>query len=354
MKVVCCIIILCTFTVGFFFPASGGGVTNDKPVWLFEIRGVTKNHSFNRPQGMFLDSFQKKVYIADTDNREIAVFSFSGDPSSSRGADEAATSIDPQSLGRMVADAAIFQTERPLFCPIGIAADSKGKIYISFREKESLDVFDAKGKFLYPVPSPEFLKEHTFSAGKFVLSPEGNLYVINRKTDEIYAFEQNGSFAFRFGGKGSGNGKFQLITDIFFQGDKLYLTDAQGIPVQVFTSLGKYLYSFGKHGQSAEDFSFPQAISVDRYQRIWVADAFRHRVRVYNQKGNFLFGFGSYGMEAGKFCFPVDLDFDGQDRIYILEKSGNRFQVFQIEGNKAQGEKEENSRRKIQGEKKKM
>jgi len=329
MRVVCCIIILYTLTVGFFSPASGSGVTNDKLEWLFEIRGVQKTHSFNRPQGMFLDSSQKKVYIADTDNREIAVFSFSGDPSSS----------DPQSTGRMVADAAIFQTDRPLSCPIGIAADSKGKIYISFREKEFLEVFDAKGKFLYPVPSPEFLKEHTFSAGKFVLSPEGNLYVINRKTDEIYAFEQNGSFAFRFGGKGSGNGKFQLITDIFFQGEKIYLTDAQAIPVQVFTSLGKYLYSFGKHGQGAEDFSFPQAVSVDRYQRIWVADAFRHRVRVYNQKGNFLFGFGSYGTEAGRFCFPVDLDFDGQDRIYILEKSGNRFQVFQVEGNKAQGEK---------------
>ena len=209
MRAVCCILIVCTLAVGFFSPALCGGATNNKPEWLFEIRGVGKNHSFNRPQGMFLDRSQKKVYIADTDNREIAVFPLSDDPSS------------------MLADARIFQTERPLSSPIGIAVDSKGKLYISYREKEFLEVFDAKGKFLYSFPSPAFLKEHEFAAGKFVLSPEGNLYVINRKTNEICAFDQKGSFVFRFGGRGSGNGKFQLITDIFFQGDRLFLTDAQ-------------------------------------------------------------------------------------------------------------------------------
>ena len=354
-------------TGGFFSPALCGEVANGKLKWLFEIRGVRKNHSFKRPQGIFLDRSQKKVYIADTDNREVAVFPFSGEPSSS----------DPHDPGRMFSDAGIFQTDRPLSSPLCIATDSRGRVYISFRDKSSLDVFDAKGRYLCSAPSPDFLKEHEFASGKFALSPAGKLYVINRKTQEIWAFElkdgsDNGhaktqgsvavfatghaktqgsvavsatghaktqdsvavpvpAFSFRFGGRGSGMGKFQFITDIFFHDDKLYLTDAQGIPVQVFTSLGKYLYSFGKHGQSAEDFSFPQSVSVDRYQRIWVADAFRHRVRVYNQEGSFLFGIGSYGAQAGKLCFPVDLDFDDYGRLYILEKRSGRFQVFEVE-----------------------
>jgi DNA-binding beta-propeller fold protein YncE len=353
LKIACCIIIICALSLGFFSPALCGEVTSGKLKWLFEIRGVRKNYSFNRPQGMFLDRSQKKVYIADTDNRKVAVFPFSGEPFSS----------DPHDPGRMLTDAGIFQTDRPLPSPLCIATDSKERVYISFRDKLSLEVFDPKGKFLYSVPSPDFLKEHEFAAGKFALSPAGKLYVINRKTQEIWAFEQkdgsdNGhaktqdslavsatghaktqgsvavpvpAFSFRFGGRGSGRGEFQFITDIFFHDDKLYLTDAQGIPVQVFTSLGKYLYSFGKHGQGAEDFSFPQSVSVDRSQRMWVADAFRHRVRVYNQEGSFLFGIGSYGTQAGKLCFPVDLDFDDYGRIYILEKSGGRFQVFQVE-----------------------
>ncbi|MEW6380636.1 MAG: 6-bladed beta-propeller [bacterium] len=305
--------------VGFPSFAVAGGGAGIRTEWLFDVRGIQKGHSFNHPLGIFLDNSQKKIYIADTDNREVAVFSLSGEP-----------------LG-------ILRTERPLSRPLGVLSDAEGKIYISYRDKECLEIFDAGGKFLSSLPSPELLKDHGFSAGKFVLGPGGRIYAVNRKTGEIWVFERNGSLAFRFGGRGSGKGKFQLITDIFFREGKIYLSDSQGIPVQVFSLEGKYLGSFGRHGQHEEDFSFPQSICVDRHQRIWVVDAFRHRIKVYDQEGNYLSGFGTYGTEAGKFCFPVDLDFDDQDRIYILEKSSNRFQVFQIEGKQGletgQGEK---------------
>ncbi|MEW5800845.1 MAG: 6-bladed beta-propeller [bacterium] len=332
MRAGCSILLFCLLVLSIFFPFQEA-IAKDKIEWLFEVHGLQKSHSFNRPQGMFLDSSQKKIYIADTGNRKVAIFSLSG-----------------EALG-------IFHAEHPFAAPVCIFTDPEGKIYVSCREKESLEVFDAKGKFLYPVPSADFLKKHAFSAGRFVLGPAGRIYAINREADEIWVFEPNGSLAFRFGGRGSEEGKFQFITDICFHGEKIYLTDAQGIPVQVFTTEGKYLYSFGKHGQREEDFSFPQAVCVDRSQRIWVVDAFRHRVQVFDQQGKLQFGFGSYGTEAGKFCFPIDLDFDNQDRIYILEKSSNRFQVFQkisdssheIEGTKGQGEK-----KRMQGEKKKM
>lgn len=302
-RVFFCVVILLGVSSSVVFGGTKGEVQ-----WLFETRGVQKNHSFNRPQGMFLNN--RKIYIADTDNREVAVFALSGEP------------------------VGILQTDHPLAGPVDISVGAEGKIYISCREKDFLEVFDAKGKFLYAVPSPssDFLKRHEFSPGRFVLSPAGKIYAVNRKKAEVWVFEPDGSLAFRFGGRGPGQGKFGFITDIFFHKGKIYLTDAQGIPVQVFSSEGEYLYSFGKHGQQENDFSFPRAISVDRDQRIWVVDAFRHRVSAYDQKGNFLFSFGSYGTQTGKFCFPVDLDFDDQDRLYILEKSGSRFQVFQIGG----------------------
>jgi len=277
--------------------------------WLFEVQGSQMSQPFSRPQGIFLDTIKKKVYIADTDRRQVAIFSFSGEP-----------------LG-------VLPTDRPLASPLGIAVDSEGKIYISYRDRPSLDIFEPGGKYLFSIPSSEAMKRKEYAeflAGKFVLGPAGRIYAVNRKKAEIWVFEPSGALAFRFGGKGMGEGNFQFITDIFFREGKIYLTDAQGIPVQVFSQQGKYLYSFGRHGQHEEDFSFPNGVCVDRRQRIWVADAFRHQIKVYDQSGNFLSGFGTFGTEAGKFYFPVDLDFDNQDRIYILEKSGHRFQVFQI------------------------
>jgi len=274
---------------------------------LFEVRGIKENHPFRRPQGIFVHNSQKKIYVADTDNQEIAIFSFSG-----------------ESLGTL-------QTDRSLSSPIALSIDTEGRIYISRRGKDALEVFSSKGNFLLTIPSPDFLKSHEFFPGRFALSPDGKVYVVNRKKAQVWVFEKDGTFVLSFGGKDSEKGSFQFITDVFFHEGKVYVADAQGIPLQVFTSEGNYQYSLGKHGRKKEDFSFPRAISVDIHNRLWVADAFRHKVNVYDQKGGFLFQLGSFGKTGGKFCFPVDLDFDHENRLYILEKGSDRFQVFSIE-----------------------
>ncbi|MGA1876381.1 MAG: 6-bladed beta-propeller [bacterium] len=285
---------------------------------LSEIKGIRETHAFHRPQGIFLDCVRKKIYIADTDNQEIAIFSFSG-----------------ESLG-------IFQTSHSLSSPIALSVDSEGKVYISQREKNVLEVFDPHGSLLYTIPSRDFPRRHELSPGRFALSPTGDVYIINRKTAEIWVFDKGGSLSFCFGGRGKGEGRFQFITDIFLHGEKVYITDAQGIPVQVFTSEGKYLYCLGKHGQKREDFSFPRAVSVDSHERIWIVDAFRHNVHVYNREGIFLFQIGSYGKDQGNFCFPIDIDLDHENRLYILEKGSNRCQVF-LTGEEAT--RENNSRK---------
>ncbi len=274
---------------------------------LFEKKGVKAHHFFSRPQGIFVDNSQEKIYIADTDNNEIALFSSAGEP-----------------IG-------ILKTSQPLSSPLAIAKDEEGKIYISQREKKYLEIFNAKGKFLYSIPSlKNFPKEDQFAPGRFVFGPKGSIFIINRKTMEIWSFSQKGDFLFSFGEKGKGEGEFQFITDIYLRDNQLYVTDAQGIPLQVFSLEGKYLFSFGKHGKEDKDFSFPRAVAIDRDHQIWILDAFRHKVNVYNRKGNFLFQHGIYGTEEGKFCFPVDLDFDIDGNLYILEKGSNRFQVFKI------------------------
>ena len=283
------------------------GAYKSKIHLLFEVRGIKENHPFRRPQGIFVHNSQKKIYVADTDNQEIAVFSFSG-----------------ESLGTL-------KTDRPLSSPIALSFDAEGRIYISQRGKNALEVFSPKGRFLHTIPSPDCSKSHAFSPGRFALSPDGKVYVVNREKAQVWVFEKDGTFVLSFGGKDSEEGRFQFITDIFFHEGKVYVADAQGIPVQVFTAEGTFQYSLGKHGRKREDFSFPRAVSVDVHHHLWVADAFRHKVNVYDQKGEFLFHLGSFGKTAGAFCFPVDLDFDHENRLYILEKGSDRFQVFSIE-----------------------
>lgn len=275
---------------------------------LHQVSGSGEKRPFSQPQGIYFSKAQDKLYVADTDNQNIALFSGTG-----------------ESLGS-------FTSSQPLARPTAVVVDEKGRVYISQQDKKAIEVFSSQGAYLHSIPSPDLPKKEEFFPGRFLINlANGRLYAVNRKTAEIWVFEKDGSLAFSFGGRGLTEGKFQFITDLVLHEHKLYVTDAQGIPVQIFNLDGRHLLSFGKHGQNKEDFSFPRAVAIDTQNRIWVVDAFRHCLNVFSQQGTFLFQVGSYGGKPGNFCFPIDLALGEREYIYVLEKGSNRFQILKIE-----------------------
>jgi hypothetical protein len=104
-----------------------------------------------------------------------------------------------------------------------------------------------------------------------------------------------------------------------------------GIPVQVFDRLGKFIYRFGTHRSSDQDFVQPSGIAVDRFDQLWVVDSAAHKVRIFDRLGFFLTSFCDYGMGEGSFFYPFRIKLDNLGRVYVLERGLRRLQVFTMD-----------------------
>ena len=73
------------------------------------------------------------------------------------------------------------------------------------------------------------------------------------------------------------------------------MTDNGNCKIQIFSSDGTYLRSFGRIGDKQEEFHNPVGIAFDNYGHIVVVDGNNHRVQVFSEQGEFLSQFGEQG-----------------------------------------------------------
>jgi DNA-binding beta-propeller fold protein YncE len=104
--------------------------------------------------------------------------------------------------------------------------------------------------------------------------------------------------------------------------------DSLNFRIQVFDPDGKYISSFGSHGDGIGEFSNPKGISLDSDGNIYVADAIFDAIQIFNQEGSLLLSIGSTGQGPGEFWIPVSIFIDHTDRIFISDSYNKRVQVF--------------------------
>lgn len=134
-----------------------------------------------------------------------------------------------------------------------------------------------------------------------------------------------------WGGSGAGPGQFSFaMGDAVYHGT-VYVSDFSNNRVEMFTTDGAYLGSFG-----TAQLNQPRGIAVDRTQgKVYVADEVNNRIDVYNSAGAYLSSFGSAGSGAGHFQSPCSVAVDSQGNIYvgeILLGGANRVQKFDSAG----------------------
>jgi DNA-binding beta-propeller fold protein YncE len=130
-------------------------------------------------------------------------------------------------------------------------------------------------------------------------------------------------------GSGTGGGRIRAPHDIAFGPDEnLYITDRQGIAVQVYDRSGRYLRGWGRRDIGVQDFSLPGGIAVDEQGSVYVADSLRQEVKVFSPEGELQERFGGFGQGAGAMAYPADVAAGPGGRVYVLERVGRRVQVF--------------------------
>jgi sugar lactone lactonase YvrE len=100
--------------------------------------------------------------------------------------------------------------------------------------------------------------------------------------------------------------------------------------VQSFDGAGKFVSSFGRHGDGSGDFSMPKGLAVDREGVIYVVDGLFDNIQLFNARGDFLLTVGRRGAGPGEFWLPSGLFLDEQDRLYVCDTYNQRIQIFGI------------------------
>ena len=159
--------------------------------------------------------------------------------------------------------------------------------------------------------------------------------------DPILEFDQSGKLLKSFGG-----GMFVFPHGLYVdkQGN-IWVTDGQakdgkGDQVFKFSPQGKVLLTLGKAGVAGETedtFNQPSAVIVAPNGDIFVGDGHggksNARIVKFDKNGKFLKTWGTHGDGPGEFNVPHTLAFDSKGRLFVGDRANNRIQIFDQDGN---------------------
>ena len=258
---------------------------------------------FRAPRGVFYDERHDEVWVADTGNNRIALFTSDGMP---------LYSVRPG---------------RELDQPFRLLVDADDHILVLDNDRTRIAELDWRGRYLGALTLPGLPEQPKFAA--LALDPAGNLYVGENSDCQVIVYTPERKVRFRFGSCGDGRGEFRAIGGIAANGERIVVIDQVVTAVQIFDRHGSWENGFGSHELGAENFSLPSAVAIDPAGRIVVLDALRQEIKFFTTSGRFLDRFGGLGMGPGKVRFPADLAIDPNGRLYLADQGNGRVQILE-------------------------
>jgi outer membrane protein assembly factor BamB len=187
-------------------------------------------------------------------------------------------------------------------------------------------VWQSSGSEIAPLQHP----------GRMNLAPNGKLYVCDEGAGNIQVFSSDGKWLESWGEPGSGPGQFNAPGDIDFDADgNIYVFDTGNHRIQKFDREHTFIMEWGTHGIAEGEFDGPYGAVDSAFQRIYVADSGNNRIQVFDLDGTFLETWGSAGNLDGQFQHPTRLVVRADGGIVVAEEAnggGVRIQSFDRNG----------------------
>jgi K319-like protein/Big-like domain-containing protein/NHL repeat-containing protein/6-bladed beta-propeller protein len=295
------------------------------------------NGQLGFPQGLAIDSSRGAIYVADTGNNRIEMFSTNG------------TFI--KKWGTPGSGNGQFNN------PSAIAVDpSRGFIYVADSFNYRIEKFNTDGTFINTWGS------RGFDNGQFGDRPSaiavdlttGNIYV-HDFSDGIQKFDSNGKFITRwFGGVAPQGGVaidskgFVYVSDQ--DNHRISKYDSDGLLIRQLGSCSFFATSCDGNGQFAR-FGSPTFLSTDSSDNIFAADPGNNRLQKFTSSGVFITKRGTVpsctvssggsgcidpdgpsgplALGDGQFAGPSGIAFDASTgKVYVADQGNGRIQVF--------------------------
>jgi len=216
--------------------------------------------------------------------------------------------------------------------PVYLAISPGGDVYVTDREAQTIYIYAPSGELLGHVPSP-FGDEGWQPLG-VSFDREGNLYVTEVTPDKhrILVLDANGKLVRQFGKQGSGDGEFSFPNAVVVdRKGRVFVSDGNNGRVQVFDAGGRFQGSIGRGSQKG-DLALPRGLAIDDDAHLlFVVDTSLHAVQVYEISGTipkFASTFGNSGSEESDLAFPAGISLDGKGRAYVTDREHNRVVVW--------------------------
>lgn len=260
--------------------------------------------SLHGPESVFVDDERGEVWVADTRNNLIGVFSREGMPLYA------------------------FGSRKYVREPRQIQVDAKGTVLVLEQDRTRIRTFNYRGIYLGDLVPAGFPEKGQI--GAFTLGPDSTLWIGESTTGEVMLYDYPSMrLRRRFGSKGEEEGQFLSIASIAVNEKYVVVLDYTGTAVQVFNHRGDFLRGWGEHAMGGANFSLPRAVALDAKQRIAVTDSLRHDIKYFDLEGRFIGHFGGAGRKPGSVSFPCGIAVSKDGRVYVAERGNARVQVFE-------------------------
>ncbi len=216
--------------------------------------------------------------------------------------------------------------------PTRSAIDASGNIYVTDKDNNRVQKFNSSGAYLGELAAGQLIYPMSIA-----IDPSGNIYV-SSKSFVVKKFNSSGVYLTQWGSFGTGNGQFNIVSDIESDAQgNIYVMD-QGTGnslsdrVQKFTSTGQFITKWGGFGTGNGQFNGAHGIDIDSSGNVYVADSNNNRVQKFSSTGVYLSQWGTYGSGNGQMFWPQDIEVDSSGNVFVVESGNNRVQKFTSSG----------------------
>ena len=259
---------------------------------FWKFRGQLKN-----PRSLAIHYKTGNIYIADTDNHRVQVFSCNGDY--------------------------LFMFSDKMNKPVGICI-SQNKVFVTQYNGHCINMYELEGKLIKSVGS-EGNGEAQFKNpnGLDVSDRNNNIYVCDWNNHRIQILTEELKYQSMLGVD-----LLKYPRDVKVTQDRILVLDSSDPCMFVFNSdhvLTNRLITRGDGKQT----NIPSRFDIDREYNIIMSDARNHCVYVFNQEGEQIHKFGKEGQGIGEFYQPYGIALDNAGRIIVVcDKDTNCLQFF--------------------------